>query len=126
MPMHRIIPMVALGLASILAPLRGEEPTPGKQVEQQFKSIKGIPIDYLLYLPQKYETGASWPVLLFLHGRGESDGPLALVKKWGPPRLIDRGENFPYIVLSPQCPRSPESWPKPNQQALLLELFEHT
>ena len=45
------------------------------------------------------------PLLLFMHGRGESDGPLSLVKKWGPPRLIELGESFPYVVVSPDLYR---------------------
>jgi predicted peptidase len=44
--------------------------------------------------------------------------------KWGPPRLIERGESFPYILVSPQCPRR-ESWAQPGQQALLVALLDH-
>jgi predicted peptidase len=62
--------------------------------------------------------------MLFLHGRGESRGPVSAVKKWGPPRLIERGENFPFLVASPQCPEA-ESWPQPQQQTLLLGLLDH-
>ena len=28
-------------------------------------------------------------------------------------------------MVSPQCPRSPESWPLPSQQALLVALLDH-
>jgi predicted peptidase len=118
-----IIPLVIGSLAFSKA--SGEEPGPGKQVEQEFKTSEGKSIRYLLYLPKQYDSKEKWPCLLFLHGRGESDGPLSLVKKWGPPRLIERGENPPYIVVSPQCPPNPESWPLPSQQALLLALLDH-
>jgi predicted peptidase len=122
--MHAIIiPLVISSLAFSMA--SGEEPAPGKQVEQEFKTSEGKSIRYLLYLPKAYDSKEKWPLLLFLHGRGESDGPLSIVKKWGPPRLIDRGENFPYIVVSPQCPPNPESWPQPGQQALLVALLDH-
>src|SRR5215475_4952050 len=103
----------------------GEDPVAGKQVEQELKTPTGKSIGYLLYLPREYTSTAKWPLMLFLHGRGESDGPLSLVKKWGPPRLVDRGENFLFLLVSPQCPRSPESWPQPPQQALLLALLDH-
>ncbi|HYT61386.1 MAG TPA: prolyl oligopeptidase family serine peptidase [Haliangiales bacterium] len=103
----------------------GAEPAAGKQVEQELKLPDNKSVPYLLYLPKDYDSKeAKWPLLLFLHGRGESDGPLSVVKKWGPPRLIERGENFPYIVISPQCPRQ-ESWPQPGQQTLLLALLDH-
>jgi len=104
----------------------GEEPVAGKQVEQELKTVDGKTIRYLLYLPKEYAVKeAKWPLMLFLHGRGESDGPLSIVKKWGPPRLVERGENFPFVLISPQCPPSPESWPQPGQQALLVALLDH-
>ena len=46
----------------------------------------------------------SWPLLLFLHGAGERGSNLEVVKKHGPPKLIEAGQPFPFIVASPQCP----------------------
>lgn len=84
-------------------------------------------ISYLLYLPKQYRASGSgaWPLLLFLHGRAESDGPLSLVKKWGPPYFIEHGVEFPYIIASPQCPPKPMSWSRPEEQALLVALLDH-
>jgi predicted peptidase len=61
-------------------------------------------LQYLLYLPGSY-TGSerSWPLLVFLHGSGESGSDIHLVEKNGPPMLIEQGEKFPFIVTSPQC-----------------------
>jgi predicted peptidase len=104
----------------------GQTPEPGKQVEQELLLPGGERVKYLLYLPKQYESSqAKVPLMLFLHGRGESDGPLSLVKKWGPPRMLERGEQLPCIVVSPQCPPAPESWPNARQQAALLALLEH-
>jgi predicted peptidase len=103
---------------------RGDEPAAGQQVDQSLANPDGKAMPYLLYLPKEYGTKeTNWPVMLFLHGRGESSGPLAIVKKWGPPRLVDRGEHLPYIVVSPQCPRE-DSWNRPTQQGLLVKLIE--
>lgn len=101
----------------------GEDPAAGKQVEQVLKVGENQSIPYLLFLPQAYDTN-KWPLMLFLHGRGESQGPLASVKKWGPPRRLEHGERLPYIVASPQCPPT-ESWAQPGQQALLVALLDH-
>jgi len=57
---------------------------------------------YLLYLPKEYEQKTPCPVLLFLHGSGERGDDLSLVKKHGPPKLIEAGQQFPFIVVSPQ------------------------
>jgi len=118
--------LVILCLLPLLQPflLQAEEPAPGRQVEQELK-IGEKSIGYLLYLPKDFKRqGARTPLMLFLHGRGESSGPLSLVKKWGPPRLVERGEDLPYVIVSPQCPVK-ESWAEPGQQELLLKLIAH-
>ena len=100
------------------------EPTPGEQVEQEFKSDDGS-LSYLLYLPKDYKDNTDKvPLILFLHGRGESYGPLRLVEKWGPPRMVARGDEMPYILVSPQCPGTTD-WRKPEQQILLAQLLDH-
>jgi len=105
--------------------LHADDPAPGRQVEQQLHRTDGGTVPYLIYLPADYKAGeGKWPLLLFLHGRGESYGPLSLVKKWGPPRLLERGESFPYIIVSPQCPGE-QSWNQPGQQAGLVQLLDH-
>lgn len=67
-----------------------------------------ITADYLLYLPKDYDQQEKWPLVLFLHGRGESGDNLDLVKTHGLPKLIAAGKEFPFIVVSPQCPK--DSW----------------
>jgi len=61
---------------------------------------------YLLYLPRNYgvEKGKRWPLMLFLHGAGERGDDLTLVEVHGPPKLIAKGRDYPFIVVSPQCP----------------------
>jgi predicted peptidase len=63
-------------------------------------------VNYLLYLPTEYEADKDkkWPVIVFLHGSGERGDNLELVKIHGPPKLIAKGQSFPFIVVSPQCP----------------------
>ena len=122
--MRAMLLLVMTGvLSSGLA--QGAEPAPGKQVDQVLKVKDEESISYWLYLPKDYDAKPKWPLMLFLHGRGESQGPLSAVKRWGPPRLLERGEHFPFIVVSPQCPPSPETWPNARQQALLLALLDH-
>jgi predicted peptidase len=58
------------------------------------RTIK-VTMKYLLYLPKDYRQKPSWPLLLFLHGSGEKGDDLNLVKKHGPPKLIEAGKDFP-------------------------------
>ena len=100
-------------------------PTAGKQIEQTLQTSDGGSISYLLYLPKDYDGESKQPLILFLHGRGESYGPLSLVAKWGPPRFAARGDDLPYVLVSPQCPDD-DSWKNPTQQKRLVELLDHT
>jgi predicted peptidase len=78
-----------------------------------------VRLKYLLYLPKNYEQKPSWPLMLFLHGAGERGDDLALVTKHGPPKRIAAGDDFPMIVVSPQCPK--EQWWQPLEITALLD-----
>lgn len=114
---------IIFGLTFLLSSVHSAEPAPGQQVEQSFKSSDSADVRYLLYLPDSYKPGTALPVILFLHGRGESDGPLSVVAKWGPPLLVGRGTQLPYMLVSPQCPKE-DNWSSATQQTRLLELLD--
>ncbi|MEA3396168.1 MAG: prolyl oligopeptidase family serine peptidase [Chloroflexota bacterium] len=63
-------------------------------------------LNYLLSLPRGYETesGARWPVILFLHGIGERGIHPESLKKHGIPKVVEEGKELPFITVSPQCP----------------------
>ena len=122
---------LGFGLLLLLAPTANhsfaENPAPGKQVARALEleegSVKQVP--YLLYLPKGYgdDQSKKWPLVLFLHGRGESYGPLSLVTKWGLPKMVEEGRDLPCILVSPQCPGD-DSWNRPGQQGALLKLLD--
>jgi predicted peptidase len=93
------------GLAS--ARVRGDEPKAeaGKQVATTFDGNVHVTLKYLLYLPPDYDKHDKWPLVLFLHGAGERGDDLNAIKRHGPPKLIEGGKQFPFIVVSPQCPK---------------------
>lgn len=67
---------------------------------------------YLLYLPKGYSEEEKYPLLVFLHGAGERGNDIELIKKHGPPKLIEAGKDFPFIIVSPQVPY--EEWWSPD------------
>ena len=80
-----------------------------KQTKEYYQSsLKGgTTIGYLSYLPPAYHgnDNKEFPLLIFLHGAGESGNNLDLVARSGPPLLINQGnwpEERPFIVISPQ------------------------
>jgi predicted peptidase len=110
--------MLALGTANA-----EEKPSAGAQQGAQLDRPVRVTMDYLLYLPKDYEDHDSWPLLLFLHGAGERGDDLELVKVHGPPKLIEEGKEFPFLVVSPQCPRG-RYWQAVELGALLDEICE--
>jgi len=69
---------------------------------------KPIQLQYLLHLPQSYDPESSerWPLILFLHGAGERGDDIEKVKIHGIPMLAERDPSFPFIAVSPQCPKN--------------------
>lgn len=77
-------------------------------------------LKYLLALPKGYQEdkGKKWPLMVFLHGAGERGTVLSKVAVHGPPKLVAEGREFPFILISPQCP-SGQVWEKETINALL-------
>lgn len=78
---------------------------PARQSAAKLDVQVPVKLDYLVYLPEGYDQKSSWPLVLFLHGAGERGADLELVKKHGPPKLVEAGKSFPFILVSPQCPK---------------------
>jgi predicted peptidase len=81
--------------------------TPTGQTAQSLETVitKTINGNYLLYLPPDYnQSSKTWPLMMFLHGSGERGNDLEKVKMHGPPKLVAQGKDFPFIIVSPQCP----------------------
>lgn len=80
-----------------------------------------VETNYLLYLPDGYnpvDSVTKWPLMMFLHGAGETGVDIDKVKVHGPPKLIENGEKLPFIVVSPQA--SSYGW-KPEALYNLLQ-----
>jgi len=110
---------------------------PGKQLPQEFvlsmsdgDKSQAATIHYLLFTPRDYKTdGQPWPLLLFLHGLGEcGNNELERVKVHGPPKLVETDSDFPFVIISPQCPPQPggmKDVPKAWKAEQLIQLVDH-
>ena len=93
------------------------------QTAQRLEVQIRVQLDYWLSLPKDYsKDGKPSPLMLFLHGAGERGDDLDLVKKHGPPKLIAAGKDFPFVVVSPQCPKD-ERWEASELSLLLDEII---
>ncbi len=110
---------------------------PGKQLPQSVTVHVGsnadsrdVTIRYLLFVPKDYKAdGQKWPLMLFLHGLGEcSKDDLNRAKIHGPAKIVDGRPDFPFVLVTPQCPPPkgamkdvPFAW-KPEE---LIQLVDH-
>jgi predicted peptidase len=61
---------------------------------------------YLLFLPRGVSDKTKrWPLLMFLHGSSERGDDLEKVKTHGPPKMVEKEKDFPFILVSPQAER---------------------
>lgn len=82
-------------------------------------------LEYFLYYPPAYPTkkNEDFPLLLFLHGGGESGASLEMVRKNGLPKLVSEGAEFPFLILAPQNPHKKEWWNVRAVMALLEKVI---
>lgn len=66
--------------------------------------------NYLLFMSRdtSAEVNGKFPLIISLHGIGESGSDLWKLKNEGLPKILDGNDSFPFIVASPQCPSSTE------------------
>jgi len=61
--------------------------------------------------------------MIFLHGSGERGTELDLVKKNGPPHFVEQQPDFPFILISPQCPEG-QWWSIDALDAMLSNILK--
>ena len=81
-------------------------------VDAEMQTVVSETLNYYLYYPPDYDAKPvkNFPLLLFLHGGGESGDTLGALKKNGPPKLIVDGKEFPFLILAPQNPHKKKWW----------------
>lgn len=82
-------------------------------------------MDYVLFLPKGYEAKSAkrWPLMMFLHGSGEREGNIWRVTFHGPTKYIEKHPDFPFILVSPQCPPG-QKWSDDVLMGILDEVTE--
>ena len=121
----RFLLFATLLLVPACGTLKNSPPAPGGQSAHKLVTERRqvLAADYLVFLPRGYGTNAArrWPLILFLHGAGERGDDVWRVAKHGPPKVAPQLTNFPFIVVSPQCPKG-KIWSNDLLLALLDEV----
>ena len=112
----------------------GALPTSPGDHKLRFHAVTGKhPLDLavLLHLPARYRPdGPKWPMIVFLHGGGETGTDLGAIYGNGPMTMLRRGANdrfaasCPFIVLCPQCPPRGQRWDQPVMIDSVVKLLD--
>jgi predicted peptidase len=96
-----------------------------KRLSFKKKFTRTASLNYLLFLPAGYEPKGEkkWPLMIFLHGAGERGTNLSKVGQHGPPKVVKTKKDFPFILVSPQCPAN-ERWQDDVVLALTDEIIK--
>jgi predicted peptidase len=120
--MKSIITCSILALTFVLPMKRAGAQETAQAAKTFSKTVtRTLSAQYLLFLPKGYSDQGEkrWPLMLFLHGAGERGTNLAKVAVHGPPKIVKNRPDFPFILVSPQCPDG-ETW----SNELLLHLLD--
>ncbi len=95
----------------------------GNMIKSRLDEIKSIAVNvnfnYILELPKNELPGQLRPLIVFLHGSGERGDNVDLVRVHGPWYFAEDNDDFPFIILAPQC-KEGETW-EPVKLDLLLD-----
>lgn len=92
----------------------------------------GLYYNYLLYLPPSYDSSKKFPVILHLHTWSERGTSLETVRNFGIAKIVNNpnsirelfGEReFPFILVSPQCPSNNDTWRESELLTVLDEVL---
>lgn len=84
-------------------------------------AIHGATYKFQVYVPEQWSSSERWPVILFLHGRGErgSDG-LDETQVGLPAAIRSHPERWPFVVVMPQVPYNHHWWTDPDIMAMAM------
>ena len=98
-------------------------PKPGAQIQTSTEVTladgKKETVHYLLSYPEDYDKQKNCPLMIFLHGMGERGSDLNRVAFHGPPKKVKKGNKTPFIIVSPQCPKT--EWWRPAKLSKMLD-----
>jgi len=137
--MHRILRLLAasLWIACGLTPTRADAASAAPRVSRprNFQetgflnrtiTVHDLTYHFQIYLPEEWrrDDHKLWPIILFLHGRGERGSEGMWQTQIGlPAEVRDHPERWPFIIVMPQCP-DPHYWTDLDMMAMALATLD--
>src|SRR5262249_53050392 len=105
------LPLVGVAVLWALssAPARADDAKKSGFLEKVFKDDEGEH-PYVLFVPHDYSGEKEYPIILFLHGSGETKGGKKMPVEVGiGPAIKVREKTFPFLTVIPQAEKRPWS-----------------
>jgi poly(3-hydroxybutyrate) depolymerase len=86
----------------------------------------GTTYHFQIFLPEDFrrDDHHSWPIILFLHGRGERGSEGMWQTQIGLPETVrDHPERWPFIIVMPQCPQG-RYWTDPEMVTMAMTALD--
>lgn len=88
--------------------------------------VDGVTYRFQVYLPEEWrrDDNRKWPIILFLHGRGERGSEGMWQTQIGlPSEVRDHPERWPFVIVMPQCPL-PDHWTDPRMMEMAMAALD--
>ncbi len=88
--------------------------------------LHGMTYRFQVYVPEEWRRNdhKQWPIILFLHGRGERGAEGMWQTQIGLPEAVrDHPERWPFVIVMPQCPQN-HFWTEPGSMELAMAALE--
>jgi predicted peptidase len=122
--------LLLLGLGGLLAPglptAHAEDTAMTGFLDRVHKDADGKEIKYVVFVPKDYDAKGdkTYPVILFLHGAGETKGGTKQPAEVGIGSAIKKRKDFPFIVIFPQAQKAGWTADSPNGDMAMNMLKE--
>lgn len=117
--------LVTVALVGFLITAQADDKQTHGFLNRIHKDADGKEAKYILFVPHDYKGDKAWPVILFLHGAGETgtDGEKQAKVGLGP-AIRKQEKSFPFIAVFPQSQKRTWQADSPDAQRALAILAE--
>ena len=88
--------------------------------------LQGVTYRFQVYLPEDWrrDDGKKWPIILFLHGRGERGSEGMWQTQIGIAEAVrNHPDRWPFVIVMPQCPQTAH-WTDPDMLELAMSSLD--
>jgi predicted peptidase len=118
----RCLPAVFVGL-TLLVPTQAADTTPGFH-RFVHKTADGKEAPYHVFVPRNYKADKAYPLIVFLHGAGETANEKKLLQVGLPPAVNKKEKSFQFLVMVPMALTKGWQANGPNAERMLAQLKE--